>query len=367
MRSETEQPWIFNRWTDWASVGGLALFILIPLLLFPSVESLLTGASLASALHIAVNFPHFIASYRIIYASRERIWRYRNATIVVPFLLLIGSVFALSQSGENGLYVHLLVVASGLYIGIHYTGQTWGMMAVHAHLVKRPFSAGERLLIRAGLYGLAFFHASFFLRFSAQLPGNYLPISDLVFSVGQMAATSGFLASTVGIVLYSKRYQTLPPIGVLIAWASIYVWYAVFSSMESGVFWVQVAHSLQYLIFPARMFVNERSSATNPKQAWLTLLYWYIPLLVGGYFAFRLLPDLLINTFNPLTVDAEFKAELQRLIPIVVSAFLNIHHFFTDGYIWKMRDPKVRAALFMHINQVVKASSDEATPLPKVS
>ena len=367
MRSELEQPWMFNRWTDWASVGGAALFVLIPLLLFPSVESLLTGATLASVLHIALNFPHFIASYRIIYASKERIWRYKYATIVVPLFLILASLFALSQSVDNGLYVHLLVVASGLYIGIHYTGQTWGMMAVHAYLAKRPFSKSERILIRAGLYGLAFFHASFFARFSAQLSSSFLAAADLFFTIGQLFASIGFLTSTIGILLYTKRNQAMPPTAVFIAWASIYVWYAVFSSLDSGVFWVQVAHSLQYLIFPARMFVNERSRANSVQRPWLELIYWYLPLLLGGYFAFRILPDLLIVATNPLVSDSAFRAELQRLVPIVVSAFLNIHHYFTDGCIWKMRDPTVRDALFYHINQSVTPAAAPIPSLPKVS
>lgn len=359
MKSQTEQRWIFNRWTDCASVGGAALLILVPLLLFPGLEGLLTGATLASVLHIAINFPHFIASYRIIYTSKERIWRYKNATIGVPLLLLAVSIFALSQSYENGLYVHLLVVASGLYIGIHYTGQTWGMMAVHAHLTKRPFINAERRMIRAGLYALAFFHASFFTRFSAQLTGTYLEAADWFFKAGQLSASLGFLIASAGILLYTKRIRTLPPSGVLLAWVSIYIWYAVFSSLDSGVFWVQVAHSLQYLIFPARMFVNIQSGKKRPKRTELALLYWYLTILLGGLFAFRILPDLIILGLGQVTIDSEVRSEIHRLIPVVVSAFLNIHHYFTDGSIWKMRDPKVRASLFAHLDKPENPVSPE--------
>jgi hypothetical protein len=367
MQKNTEPSWIFNRWTDLSTVGGVALLVLLPLLLFPSVEGFLTGAMLASSLHIAINFPHFIASYRIIYASKERILRYKSATIFMPLLLFAACIFALMQSFENGLYVHLLVVASGLYIGIHYTGQTWGMMAVHAHLAKRPFNVVERRLIRTGLYALAFFHASFFMRFSAQLTGAYLEAAALCFNIGQVAASTGFVAAAIGILLYTKRQQSLPPSAVLLAWISIYVWYAVFSSLEAGVFWVQVAHSLQYLIFPARMFVNEQAASVPVKKSWVVYLQWYIPLLLGGVFAFHLVPTIAIYGLAEFSVTTEVKNEVSRLIPIVVSAFLNIHHYFTDGCIWKMRDPKVRESLFAHLYSKKVTFDSETKSLPEAS
>jgi hypothetical protein len=29
--------------------------------------------------------------------------------------------------------------------------------------------------------------------------------------------------------------------------------------------------------------------------------------------------------------------------------FINIHHYFTDGVIWKLRNPEVRRELFAHV------------------
>jgi hypothetical protein len=35
--------------------------------------------------------------------------------------------------------------------------------------------------------------------------------------------------------------------------------------------------------------------------------------------------------------------------PILVLMFVNIHHYFTDGVIWKISNPEVRKELFAHV------------------
>jgi hypothetical protein len=34
----------------------------------------------------------------------------------------------------------------------------------------------------------------------------------------------------------------------------------------------------------------------------------------------------------------------------MIASIVNIHHYFTDGVIWKMRNPKVQKALFWHLS-----------------
>ena len=38
-----------------------------------------------------------------------------------------------------------------------------------------------------------------------------------------------------------------------------------------------------------------------------------------------------------------------QVVGFAISAFFNIHHYFTDGVVWKLRDPGVRADLFGHL------------------
>ncbi|HSR14988.1 MAG TPA: hypothetical protein VLL51_04510, partial [Gemmatimonadales bacterium] len=39
------------------------------------------------------------------------------------------------------------------------------------------------------------------------------------------------------------------------------------------------------------------------------------------------------------------------MTPIVIFSFLNIHHYFTDGVIWKIRNPDVQRDLFAHVRK----------------
>ena len=38
-----------------------------------------------------------------------------------------------------------------------------------------------------------------------------------------------------------------------------------------------------------------------------------------------------------------------QVAPMMILAFLNIHHYFTDGVIWKISNPEVRKDLFAHV------------------
>jgi hypothetical protein len=38
-----------------------------------------------------------------------------------------------------------------------------------------------------------------------------------------------------------------------------------------------------------------------------------------------------------------------RAAPILILMFINIHHYFTDGVLWKISNPEVRKDLFAHV------------------
>jgi hypothetical protein len=38
-----------------------------------------------------------------------------------------------------------------------------------------------------------------------------------------------------------------------------------------------------------------------------------------------------------------------QVAPILILSFINVHHYFTDGVIWKISNPAVRRELFAHI------------------
>ncbi len=50
-----------------------------------------------------------------------------------------------------------------------------------------------------------------------------------------------------------------------------------------------------------------------------------------------------------------FDEEVSRSAPILVLLFINIHHYFTDGVIWKISNPEVRKELFAHVPRAAGA------------
>jgi hypothetical protein len=57
-----------------------------------------------------------------------------------------------------------------------------------------------------------------------------------------------------------------------------------------------------------------------------------------------------------------FGEEPGKAAPILVLMFINIHHYFTDGVIWKISNPEVRKELFAHVPRPDKAAP--AVPAP---
>src|ERR1044072_5633956 len=80
---------------DFLCVGGLSLLFFVPMLLSGRTDLLLIGAGAQAFLATAINMPHFMASYRLVYRSRETILKHKWASIYVPSILVIYSVFAL--------------------------------------------------------------------------------------------------------------------------------------------------------------------------------------------------------------------------------------------------------------------------------
>ena len=61
---------------------------------------------------------------------------------------------------------------------------------------------------------------------------------------------------------------------------------------------------------------------------------------------------LLVLQFLPQ--GAEMALGLRGILPLqfAVGSFVNIHHYFIDNVIWKIRNPVVRQELFGHLQPV---------------
>lgn len=335
-------------------------------LLLPSVDLLLTGGAslivlaviLAMGIHplnrfdlgtlvvfgILINWPHFIASYRLLYATNERVQRHRAASIYVPAVLGLYSVYAVVMVSDQPVHTQLLILAGSIYLARHYTGQVWGMMASFAYIEGMSFAPEERRLVRVGLALIMFWHVAWAANLSIYRvsPALVEPARRL-YEVAGWVAVTGFLVGMVGLGRMARRTGRIPPARVLVPWLSIHVWYLAMARDPTTLLLVQIAHALQYLAFPLRIELNNQ--APSARFAWRRAGWHLAGWILVGLAVFEGAEPL----FRACYELAGGQGPLPGLVSGVLISAIAIHHYFIDGALYKLRNPEVRRALFAHL------------------
>jgi len=337
-------PSILSPLLDLLCVGGLSLIVFIPLLLSGRTDLVFIGAGAQAWLATVINMPHFMASYRIVYRSREMILRHRWASIYVPTILLVYIAVALWEAQTSPVLVVILVSVGSAYLAWHYTGQVWGMMASFAYLGGTSFDTSERFLIRTSLRILLAWHVTWFLYTQLRDPSMVRPAYVLI-SGGTVVA---FVLGVVGLAKMHRRTGKLPPARSLVAWLAIFVWYAMMARDPAAIFWIQIAHALQYLAFPIRVELNRTSSQSAPSARRIAghMAFYAVGLLAMSYLLTQIVPGTAMSVVGDIFGD-----EPGTVAPVLILMFINIHHYFTDGVIWKISNPEVRKELFAHVQR----------------
>src|SRR5688572_9224334 len=122
---------IISPWVDALAIGGLSLLLFVPLLLTGRKDLILVSPGAQAAIAALVNMPHFLASYRMVYRSKDMVLRHKWAAIYIPLILGLYIAVAIWQSQYSPAMVTILLAVSSSYLAWHYTGQAWGMMATY--------------------------------------------------------------------------------------------------------------------------------------------------------------------------------------------------------------------------------------------
>jgi hypothetical protein len=356
---------------DLLCVGGLSLLIFVPLLLSGRSDLVIVGAGAQALFATAINMPHFMASYRLVYRSREMILRHKWASIYIPAILLAYAAFAIWEAQNSPTLVIVLVTVASAYLAWHYTGQVWGMMASYAYLAGTSFDKRERFLVRTSLRILLAWHVTWLLYTQLRDPSMVRP-AYLVVSAGTLVA---FVLGATGLVKLYHRTQQAPPPRALIAWIAIFVWYAVMARDPKAIFWIQIAHALQYLAFPIRVEINRTAAmrARSAMRAGVHMALYGLGLIGASILIGQVVPGRAMDIIGNIYGEEPGKAA-----PILLLMIVNIHHFFTDGVVWKISNPEVRQDLFAHVPRVagdkdrtgakpVKAPKGSVRQEPKVA
>jgi hypothetical protein len=293
-----------------------------------------------------VNMPHFLASYRMVYRTRASIRAHPWAAIYVPSLLLVFCVAAVVASRWTDVPVSALLTISSTYLAWHYTSQAWGMIATFTSLDGNPFNALERRLVRGSLFILTAWHVVWFFHL------GYAPYVNLTpLYVGLSVLTAVALAmGLAGFALHKSRTGRIAPLRAWIPWIAIFVWYAAMARIGlPALFIVQIAHALQYLIFPLRVEVNRTRRAVGTGAPASQLVSFHIAVYLVVLLAGSIIAAIVLPLGAMAVVTNWLGSRPGQVVGFAISAFFNIHHYFTDGVVWKLRDPAVREDLFGHL------------------
>lgn len=337
------RPAIITPWVDVLCVGGLAVvpFAVIYALNVPFSEFRYWNSTVLLS-QVLFNYPHFIASYRLLYQSKEIIQRYRWASIYLPIVLVSYILFCLIHPlifGEpiNIKYWHFADLISTTYLAVHYNGQAWGMVASFSYLGGTPLTKQERYAVRGTLYLFMLWHMAIANvvapEYSIFFPGAAGILSWLLKTTTVLAHV-GMAAVVAALVLVGRRFGRVPPMAMIVPVPVLYFGYLILMRGREGIILLQLAHALQYLIFPLRVEIN-RTAVSSPRQRLLHVLAYLVCIIVVGTLVF-------VGTSSIPSQPVYFAA-------ILLAAMVNIHHFYIDGAVWKISTPEVRKDLFKHL------------------
>jgi tetratricopeptide (TPR) repeat protein len=352
--SRPQSPWIYRPWID-LTVGCGAWSAPLLLAGFYFANSYGRGWSVAFYfLALLSNYPHFMATVYRAYHTRDEFEKYRMYTVHVALLLAVAGVV-------THVWYALLPWIFTLYIcwsPWHYTGQNLGLLMMFARRAGVTPTEAERRALRLS------FIASFILlmlSFHTGASGDALILSlglAAKFTLPARAALALFFIGSSGWALASmaRRSTFRAILPVLTLTVTQFLWFLLPAVIElisgreipqtrysSGL--LAVLHSTQYLWITSYYQRKEARAAGNSNWSFSRYL---VTLIAGGIALFIPGPWIVSRVFH-----TDFAASF-----LTFTALVNIHHFFLDGAIWKLRDSRI-AALLLDGQQKPPRASDE--------
>lgn len=252
-----------------------------------------------------VNYPHFMASYQLIYkdargsftdfaGNRKFALKLWWAGFIVPLAIVMFFVYALLMKDLS--LVGYLANLMFFFVGWHYIKQIYGCVIVLSSAKKVYYTKVERTAILVPLYSLwaiSFVSANLYggqnsyyqiIYTAAKIPELFLHISYTLLAI------STFIMVAV-IVRKFVVDRVAPPVAAMVALLSIYVWYIPALSHPFYLYIVPLFHSLQYLLFVAayernKVFAEVPEATATPNDTFSELsrlgstLFITLPILV---------------------------------------------------------------------------------------
>lgn len=335
-----------NRFVDPLVIGLASIVVYVVFLKRPSLAGSPAVASLAAMLVWGVNYPHFASTNYRLYHSKQNLRQYPITALVTP-VLMTGAAVACFMSPTT--IAPSLVKLYLLWSPYHFSGQTLGITMVYARRHGYVLAGWLRRLLTLFIFGTfvsqnarAEVGADSSTFYGVTYPTLGLPAwvatatKTAMFAVG-----AGFVGLLVWRMLNDRR---LVPLMVVLPAITQFIWFAA-KPAGSFTYLVPFFHSLQYLLLAWSLQLKERldQRALVPSRSyvWRESARWMGICVVGGYAMFWLLPRIGSHFGRPAAFSTA-----------IVLAAIQLHHFFVDGVIWRLRNPGVRSPLGSSLAEV---------------
>jgi hypothetical protein len=233
-----------------------------------------------------------------------------------------------------------------LWSPFHYSGQTIGVTLIYARRNGVRLGRLARTML-AGFVYLSFVSQSAAsevspvgrLYWGVRLPTFGLP-AWLPATLHHLMIASGAMALVLLVIQFARKRRA-PPLMFLLPAVAQYVWFVPGANVPGYREFVPAFHSLQYLLIAWSMHLHERNAGerTAPSKIVARSAIWMAVNVAGGALLFWCLPRAVAASGSMTPVVAAG----------VVGAGVQIHHFFVDGVIWKLKRRSVSSPLTMSL------------------
>jgi hypothetical protein len=325
---------------DYLLVGGLSI-LAFAFFLTPYGAGLDSAAAqtLILALAWVGNAPHFSATHYRLYRSRATMRQFPYTAFLAPLAVALGVWASLVYPARISPYFIKLYL---LWSPYHYSGQAVGLTVLYARRSGFRLSRPMRWTLSAFVYGTFVTAAA---RVEAGLTklsyfGIVYPTLGLPKEIPQAAELLMAVAGVTFLILLAFRSlweRRLPSPILLVPAAAHFVWFIPGPSVGTFFALIPFFHGIQYLLVAGYLQLNERGRTTEWRWFRISreVFLWTAFNVLGGFCLLRWLPQAVAMSSN---LDPLF------VLPVVIAG-VQIHHFFVDGVVWKLRNPRVSSLL----------------------
>jgi hypothetical protein len=342
-----------NWWFDAALMGGLSIATYLVFAAFYTSADPGRVATIAYILSLLVSLPHFSATVYRLYQCSDHTRQFPVTAWALPPILLAAVLACFWQPDRVAPYFVLLTF---LWSAYHYSGQTIGLTMVYARRAGFPIGRRERLALSAFVFSA--FLCGFLALEQQRVPEFYgltVPIVAVPLwmrPAAQALMSTGALAFVALTIKWAIKHRRLPPAIVFLPPIAHFVWAVPGIDIRPFFLLTPLFHSLQYLLVALVVQLKLKIDADGGERSWRRIrgeaLRWGARNITGGILLFFGIPVLL--SWLPLPS--------LTIVGIVASA-LNIHHFFVDGVIWKLRDASSSSGLLINVADLSQAPVQE--------